>query len=167
MSKEIDYTAWQNRATYYYIASRLLALNKVWPPAAFCGQQALENLLKATLIYWDKSFDPIKVCHNFPKMLRIIRNKVPNSANINIQENFYYEKRYQESSRYPISGKDLLFLGEDFLNDLDEAFYSLLVLVPFKFNSVLSNIFKKNKPQVKILRKKNNQIRKIKKFLLK
>ena len=166
MGKEIDYIAWQNRATYYYIASRLLALNKIWPPAVFCGQQALENLLKATLIYWDKSFDPIKACHNFPKMLRIIRNKVRNSANVNISENFYYEKRYQEFSRYPISGKGLLFLG-DFLNDLDEAFYSLLVLVPFQFNSVLSNIFKKNKPQVKILRKKNNQIRKIKKFLLK
>lgn len=165
--KTIEYIKWQNRATQFYLASRLLALRKLGFPAAFCGQQALELLLKATLIYWDESFDPKKARHNFPKMIGIMKNKVPDSANVNIPKYFYWNNRYQEVSRYPSEEAGGIFIPAAFLNDLDKTFYALIVLVPFRMhtNSELWNIINRNEPHLKILRKENEQVRELRKFL--
>lgn len=165
---EINYVRWQNRAFHFYLASRLLYLNQHVAPAAFCAQQALELMLKATLIYHDKSFQPEIIGHAFNKMLKVLKNKVRNSHDVNIPEYFYYDKRYQTVSRYPSEGKKLL-LPENMLDDLDECFYDLLVLVPFQFNTVLVNTLnprdEKARRKLNTLRRYNRQMRNIRRFL--
>jgi HEPN domain-containing protein len=56
--REVDYIVWQNRSVRFYLGARLCYLSGLVAPAAFCAQQALEALLKATLKYWDRSFEP-------------------------------------------------------------------------------------------------------------
>ena len=41
---------WQNRATRFYLGSRLNNLNELHAPAAYCGFIALTLMLKATLV---------------------------------------------------------------------------------------------------------------------
>lgn len=165
---EFNYIKWQNHAFHFYLASRLLGLNDHTAPAAFCAQQTIELMLKATLIYHDKSFKPEAVKHRFNKMINTMKNKVKGSENIEIPEYFYYDKRYQSVSRYPAEGKGLLLPG-NMVEDLDECFYMLLVLVPFQFNSLLVNTLSPSNDRLKkklnTLRRYNRQMRNIRKFL--
>ena len=124
---ELNYVKWQNHAFHFYIASRLLCLNDHTAPAAFCAQQTIELMLKATLLFHDKSFKPEAFNHRFNKMINAMKNKVIGSSNLKIPEYFYWDKRYQSVSRYPSKGKGLL-LPSNMLDDLDECFYNLLVL---------------------------------------
>ena len=135
-------------------------------PAAFCAQQCLELLLKATLIYWDKSFDPKKAGHKYEPMLDAIENKVPNGRQVQIQPYFFAGGRYQSASRYP--GKDFgILIPVEFLDDLDSAFHDLLKLVPFHFNSILVNtLASQKKPDLHILTRSNRNIRSVRKFLM-
>lgn len=125
-------------------------------------------MLKATLIYHDKSFQPEAVKHRFNKMINAMKNKVKGSENIDIPEYLYYDNRYQSVSRYPSEGKGLL-LPENMVDDLDECFYRLLILVPFRFNTLLVNTISptnaRQKKKLNTLRRYNRQMRKIRKFL--
>jgi len=165
---EYDYIRWQNRAFHFYLASRLLYFNEHVGPATFCAQQALELMLKATLVYWDKSFQPEVAGHKFVKMERSLKNKVKGSEKLEIPSYFYSDQRYQSVSRYPSKGKGVL-MPHTFLDDLDQCFCDLLVLVPFQFNSVLVNTLSSTSAQYRkklnTLRRKNQQMRKIRKYL--
>jgi hypothetical protein len=125
-------------------------------------------MLKATLIFHDKSFQPESLRHNFPKMINVMKNKVKGSKNVNIPEYFYYDKRYQSVSRYPSKNKGLL-LPLNMLDDLDECFYNLLILVPFQFNTLLVNTLSptdtRRKKKLNTLRRDNRQMANIRKFL--
>jgi HEPN domain-containing protein len=156
---EQQYIIWQNRAYCYYIAARLLNMKKVYGPAAFCGHQALEIILKATLIYWDKSFSPIVAGHKMTKMINAIKNKVPNGKTIDIPEYFFSDQRYLSVSRYPARGKGVGIPGT-FINDLDDAFVKLVTLVPVQFNSKLLHTLQgDDRANLNILRKANKSIR--------
>ena len=63
---EIDYVRWQNRACRFYLGARLLHRSEFQAPAAYSAAIAFELLLKATLIYWDQSFDPLDVVMAWP-----------------------------------------------------------------------------------------------------
>jgi HEPN domain-containing protein len=123
--KENKYVEWQNRAFHFYLAARLLYLNQHIVTADFCAQQSLELMLKATLLYHDKSFVPESVNHRFKSMINTLKNKVKKSEHVNIPEYFYYEHQYQSFTRYP-SNREGLFQPENMLNDLDKCFYDLL-----------------------------------------
>ena len=167
MTKETDvnYIIWQNRAFRFYLGARLLSLNELYSPSAFCGVQALESLMKATLVYWDKSFKPESTGHKITGMIKTIRNKVKDGNNFQCPEYFYIDKKFQSVTRYPANGNGV-GIPASFLNDLDLVFYNLVKLVPFQFNSELKRVlFGKNKKPLNILRKKNLQITSLRKTL--
>jgi len=160
-----DYIIWQNRAFNFYLAARLLHQRKLYGPAAFCANQALELLLKATLIYCDRSFNPKQACHSFKKLLNGLNNKVRGADRVIIPDYFYYEGRYQCISRYPKETKGLGIPGT-FLEDLDRVFCDLVHLVPFQFNSQLMQALERNKNKnLLIMRRHNKQMRRMRKFL--
>ena len=162
---QTEYIIWQNRALRFYLASRLLVTQELYGPGSFCGNQAIELLMKATLIYWDKSFKPLDARHNIKKMIRIIKNKIPNGKNLLLPEYFYFENRYQSVSRYPVIGKGIL-VPESFMSDLDSIFTDLITLVPFQFNSELMNALGgKAYRKYMIIRKGNKQLRRLRKHL--
>ena len=163
--REKQYIVWQNKAFRFYLAARLLYQNALYSPAAFCAEQAIESLLKATLVYWDKSFTPKEASHKIASMIRTIKNKVKSGKNFYCPEYFYKEKRFQSITRYPASGKGVL-VPESFLKDLDKVFYDLIKLVPFQFNSELIHTLNGNdKTKLNILKHNNLQIRKLCKYL--
>jgi HEPN domain-containing protein len=164
-AKERNYIIWQNRSVRFYIAARLLYLHEQFSAAAFCSNQALESLLKGTLVYWDTSFKPEKAKHRMERMLNSVRNKANGGSSFEMPAYFYEEKRYQSLSRYPSNGKGL-GIPASFLEDMDTAFINLVCLVPFQFNSELVHILRgsRNK-ELKILRCKNKRIRKLRKAL--
>jgi len=164
-NNERQYIIWQNRAYTYYIAARLLNMKRLYGPATFCAYQALELILKATLIFWDKSFIPDIAGHKFIKMIKAMKNKVPNGKSINIPEYFYADQRYLSVSRYPIAGKGV-GIPSTFITDLDETFVKLIMLVPFQFNSNLLHALRgANHSELAILRKANKHIRLLRRHL--
>ncbi len=126
---------------------------------------SLELLLKATLVYVDRSFVPVDANHNIKKMLRILKNKSPKKTAVSIPEYFYFEDRYQSVSRYPKEPKGLV-IPVSFLTDLDEAFVTLMSLVPFQFNSMLVSTlsgradYKRKLALLKFRNRKMNNLRK-------
>jgi len=162
---EIKYIIWQNRAFWFYLAARLLYQKKQYSPAAFCSIQVIETLMKATLIYWDKNFNPKAANHKIAEMLGTIKNKTENGRSFDCPSYFYNDKRFQSVTRYPANGKGVLVPGS-FLADLDSVFCSLVKLVPFQFNSQLKHALSgKKKVDLNILRHKNSQIRDLREFL--
>lgn len=163
--RKVEYIKWQNHAFSFYLAARLLIQKEQWGPACYCSNQALELMLKATLICWDSSFSPKAINHSFKKLRNTLKNKVPNAHGIVIPEYFYFEGRYQSTSRYPVEGKGI-GIPASILDDLDRAFYDLLVLVPFQFNSNLIHALEGIKRQdLLILRFHNKQIRRMRQYL--
>jgi len=162
---ETNYIIWQNRAFRFYLGARLLSFNEQHSPAAFCSTQALESLMKGTLVYWDRSFNPEEAGHKMTGMIKTIKNKVKDAHSFQCPEYFYLNKRFQSVSRYPANGKGL-GIPATLLNDLDLVFYNLVKLVPFQFNSelkrALSGKYKKN---LNILRKNNLQIKNLRNIL--
>lgn len=167
-ANEMQYIMWQNHATDFYIASRQLILTENWHPACFCAFQAIETLLKATLQYWDKSFQPKDYGHNIPKLLRTIRNKVKNGSSILVPSYFYYELRYQERTRYPGKSGAGIGIFHGFLDTLDEIILSIIKLVPFQFNSKLNRVVRgANNPELtRYLILNNQKFAELKSFLL-
>lgn len=131
-----EYVIWQNRAFRFYLAARVLYKARIYGPAALCANQAIELLLKATLIYHDRSFKPDAANHRVAGMLRTIGNKVKPKRAISVPRYFYADRRYQSVSRYPQHGLGLMVPGS-FLPDLDRSFRELVVLVPFQHNTEL------------------------------
>ena len=162
---ERTYIVWQNHAVQFYLAARLLHSKRIFRPAVFCAIQALEDLLKGTLLYWDKSFKPEVGGHRFRAMINAIHNKVPNGKRFDIPEYFYADKRYQTVSRYPTPGKGVAIM-ERFSDDLDRSFVELIHKVPFQFNSELVSMLSgKNRQALLILRRRNRHIRALRNFL--
>jgi len=165
--KETDrvYIVWQNRAFDFYVAARLCARSELFKPAAFMANQAIETMLKATLLYWDKSFVPQDSGHAIKKMLNILRKKVKGQSMFDIPEYFYFEQRYQSVSRYPKSGK-VLVIPSTFIEDLDQIFVQLISMVPFQFNSNLVHTLRgKDWKKLVPLRRSNSQIPRLRKLL--
>lgn len=162
---ERKYIIWQNRAVQFYLAARLLYSKRIFGPAAYCATQALENLLKGTLLYWDRSFTPEVGGHKFRAMINAAHNKVPDGKGIVIPEYFFADKRYQSVSRYPTPGKGVGIVMT-FRDDLDRSFVELIKKVPFQFNSNLVSIVGgKNRTAFLILRSRNKQTRMLRTFL--
>ncbi|HLG43661.1 MAG TPA: HEPN domain-containing protein, partial [Nitrospirales bacterium] len=134
--RESDYIRWQNRAFRFYLASRVLAHNGLPGPMAFCAQQAIELLLKATLVYWDRSFQPTVAGHKFRTMIRTVGNKVPNGKGVLIPAYFFEDQRFLRVTRYPSPGRGVP-IPHTLIVDLDRAFADFVALVPFQFNSDL------------------------------
>jgi len=164
-SVQRDYIVWQNRATSFYLAARTLYTQGLFAPAAFCANQALETLLKATLIHHDRSFEPEVARHRWVPMLRALRNKAPTASGISIPAYLHSGRRFQSLSRYP--GKVGGFVvPASFLHDLDAAFYELLRLVPFQFNSVLVHVLESRpSPRRRALTRSNLTIRRLRTFM--
>ena len=163
---ERDYVRWQNRATRFYLAARLLYLKEQYAPAAFNANQALELLIKATLIYWDRSFNPSAVNHSFAKLKRTLRNKVRGAKSVDIPAYFSDGKKYQSVTRYPSEKTDLVGIPATFLPDLDSTFFQLVVLVPFQFNTGMKAALSgRRKEDLKILRLRNPRMRDFRQFL--
>jgi len=70
-----EYVRWQNTATQFYISTRILYYEKLIGPAAFCSFQALENLMKATLIFYTDVKFAESFGHSLKKLERTINNK--------------------------------------------------------------------------------------------
>jgi hypothetical protein len=150
---EREYIIWQNRAVDFYIGARALYLQDLSGPAAYCSVSAIELLLKASLVYFDRSFVPVDANHNIGKMLRILKNKGP-------------KKRYLSTSRYP--GDKGLLVPATFLHDLDRVIATLIVLVPFQFNSKLVSILsgrKDYKKKLNSLKRRNKQMKTLRSHL--
>jgi HEPN domain-containing protein len=137
--RALRYVIWQNRATRFYAAARLCYRSQLFAPAAYAAVIALEQLLKATLVYHDRSFVLADAGHNFVKLSRMVRNKVPGGKSVALPPYFSHKQRYLTTSRYPQHGDGIL-VPASFLNDLDAAFVGLLCLTPFQFNTELKKI---------------------------
>ncbi len=162
---EINYIIWQNRAFRFYLGARLLSLNEQHSPSAFCSLQAIESLMKGTLVYWDKSFNPESNGHKMTGMVKAIKNKVKHGNDFQCPEYFYKDNRFQSVTRYPAKGKGV-GIPATLLQDLDHVFYNLVKLVPFQFNSELKGALTgKNKKNLNILRKNNSHIKDLRIFL--
>jgi HEPN domain-containing protein len=163
---EREYIIWQNRAVDFYIGARALYLQDLSGPAAYCSVSAIELLLKASLVYFDRSFVPVDANHNIGKMLRILKNKGPKNTVFAIPEYFFFEQRYLSTSRYP--GDKGLLVPATFLHELDRVIATLIVLVPFQFNSKLVSILsgrKDYKKKLNSLKRRNKQMKTLRSHL--
>lgn len=87
--------------------------------------------MKATLIWWQPSFDPKNDGgHNLRKMSEIIRENVPDQNDFTVPE---YICKYQSLSRYP----DERGFVYPRLEDVDKLFAALIEMVPFQCGSEL------------------------------
>ncbi|MFH0963623.1 MAG: HEPN domain-containing protein [Planctomycetota bacterium] len=163
--REVDYIRWQNYAFQFYLASRLLCLEpgELWSAAVFCGQQALEDLLKATLVYHNRGFAPKEAGHDIKRMLTMVKEQVPKGSEADIPPYFFFDRRYQEASRYPREDGVGFAIPATFLEDLDLSFAAILGLVPFHFNSELVHSLRMQDKQTELekahcaILKRNNQ----------
>ncbi len=163
---ELNYVRWQNRATRFYLAARLLYRHKQYAPAAFCGSQSIEIMMKASLVYWDRSFKPEDANHSLPKLGRMIGNKVPGGKGFVYPQYFSADARYHSVTRYPRSTFDFVMLPGQFLTDLDATHVGLVALVPFQFNTDLSRALSgRNRTDLGILRHRNRSIREFRRQL--
>lgn len=147
----------------WYASARVLYRARIYGSAAFCANQALELLLKATLVYHDRSFRPTAAGHRFAPMLRALRNKA--RATVFVPEYFYRDRNYQSLARYPSGGRGFI-LPTSFLSDLDRAFRELVQLVPFQHNTTLrSKLSSRNRRDRLQLTWGNTEARKLRSFL--
>ena len=161
----LKYIAWQNRATEFYVAARELYLLEMHWPSVYSAVISLELLLKGTLTYWDKSFQPLEAGHGMAKLCRMVGNKVKGAKGFRIPQYFFHEERYLNVSRYPRAGTGLGIPG-CYLADLDVAFVKLISLVPFQHNTSLKRILSGRKtPQLKALSRANSCVRALRRVL--
>lgn len=122
-------------------------------------------MLKATLVFWDRSFNPREAGHSLSKLCRMIRNKVRGASQFEIPAYFNHEKRFLSVSRYPSDGKGVL-LPSHTIPDLDRLFVDLITLVPFQHNTELRRALGgKDRSSLIILRRRNGEMRKLRGYL--
>jgi hypothetical protein len=164
-SQAIKYVAWQNRATEFYVAARELYLLELHWPSVYSATMSLELLLKGTLTYWDKSFEPREAGHGMAKLCRMVGNKVKGAKGFKIPGYFYFDERYLSVSRYP-RAKTGLGIPSSFLADLDSSFVKLISMVPFQHNTSLKRILGGRKTaQLRALARANNCVRALRRVL--
>ena len=162
---EINYVKWQNRATRFYLGARVCYLRNLHAPAAYCGVISLELLLKATLVYFDRSFNPNHFRHSMGKLCRAIRNKVPGGRALSLPSYFWDADRYLVVTRYPTGDRGVL-VPASFLSDLDSSFARLLQLSPFQHNTELRRLLAGSRGADRsALTRANGQIRTLRRFL--
>ena len=136
--RDLDYIRWQNRAFWFYVAARACSHKGFHLPAAFLSQQCIEQLLKATLIWWDSSFEPKKHGgHQLSKMAEMIQEKVPGQDDFTVPE-YLSDGKYQSLSRYPTPSGQGFGIPGTLVPDVDRLFADLVEMVNFQFNSELS-----------------------------
>lgn len=128
------YIIWQNRAFDFYIAARACFHKGFLGPAAFLSQQCVEQLVKATLIWLDPSFEPKSVSHNLIKMSQMIREKVPSQNDFTVPE---YICNYQSLPRYPDPFSRGYPVPSTLISEVDCLFADLVEMVAFQHNSYL------------------------------
>ncbi len=153
-----EYVRWQNRATNFYCAARILRIEEIVAPAAFCAFQAIENILKATISFYKGAEEAEKFKHRLKAMQRFINNqivpKAPHSRPIDIPDFFVNENRFQSMSRYPKRGRGTTIeLFE--LRELDRVFYQNVLLVPHTFKTELVLYLMPRHPTQSDLRKRS------------
>ena len=162
---EYAYVEWQNRATRFYLAARRLYHSDLLTPSAYCAAMSIELLLKATLIYWDRTFVPEDTSHGMAKLARMVGNKVKGAKGFKVPEYFYFEKRFLSVNRYPTNGKGILIPGT-LLQDLDAMFAYLVPLVPFQHNTELKGVLRgRSRSSLNMLRRKNVSIKSLRSAL--
>ena len=171
-SEIMEPNKWVNRSLRFYLPARELFLRNYsayYSAITILGFQSVESALKASLVLWDKSFDPIKCGHNTKKMFRIYQNKVPEDMRFLDRLHPYFEdyKRYQEHPRYPRRDIALLHVDPCYLDKLDLAYRGFVCAVPRTFwmtelEPILSGeaLFK-----LKVFRRRNRQIRAVRRIL--
>ena len=133
--KDRTYIAWQNRAFWFYLAARTCWAKGFDAPAAFLSQQCIEQLVKATLLRREPSFDPKNDGgHDLRGMSQRIQKKVDGQACFSIPD-YLCDGKYQSRSRYP-DGQGFGVPGS-LISDLDKLFADLIEMVRFQFNSQL------------------------------
>lgn len=163
---EYSYVEWQNRATRFYLGARHLYQAELYAPAAYCAAMAIELLLKATLLYWDRTFVPEDASHGIAKLARMVGNKVGGAKGFKVPEYFYFEKRFLSVTRYPTQGKGVLIPGS-LLQDLDSIFGFIVPLVPFQHNTELKSILRGRRlGSLNTLRRKNLAMKALRRALL-
>jgi HEPN domain-containing protein len=158
---EVQYASWQNRAFRFYVPARVLFLTggtdfRFNSAAQFCGQQAIETLLKATVLYYDPRFLPKSVNHDWTAMIQKLKalGKV-----VNLPGYFHADRRMQTLTRYP-SG--LIPVVPNFLEHLDAAFVDLIRLVPFRYGTELKeSLNRTRKGPYWYLSRRNRKIRQL------
>jgi len=166
-----DYVRWQNKALRFYIAARLLYNEELISPATFCAFQALENIMKATIMFYKGVAYAESFKHSLKKMERVINSqivrKIAKTHKIFVPSYFVHERRFQSMSRYPRKGKGI-GAGGFIIDDLDKLFFNYIYLVPFQFNTELMNIlFRKSyKRKKQIICGKNKYISELVKYLV-
>jgi HEPN domain-containing protein len=162
---EHDYVVWQNRALRFYLAFRVLHRRALYAPAAYCAAMAIELLLKATLIYWDRSFSPLDAGHGMAKLARMVANAAPGADGFSVPRYFYHEQHYLTVSRYPTAGKGLV-IPSSFLDDLDSVFADLVLFVPFQHNTELKHALRgEDRSVLNALRSGNRHVRRLRSAL--
>lgn len=160
-SYEREYVVWQNRAHRFYLGARLLHRNELYAPSAYSAAIAIELLLKGTLVYWDRSFNPLDAGHGIAKLTRMVKNKARNAKGLVVPTYFYHEQRYLSVTRYPTNGKGI-GMPPSFVEDLDRVFADLALLVPFQHNTELKRALAgKNRSGLTALRHKNHQMKRL------
>ena len=139
-----DYIIWQNRAFCFYVAARACFHKGFLPPSAFLSQQCIEQLLKATLIWWDSSFEPRSAGHDLRKMSQMIREKVTSQVDFIVPE-YLCDGKYQSRSRYPAPSGQGYGIPDTLISDVDRLFADLVEMVTFQWNSELFRTLRKKK----------------------
>ena len=85
----------------------------------------MELLQKATLLWYDPSFNPKRASHNLKSMEEKIRQQVPGQNCFKLPA-YLFDKLYQETSRYPHPSGKGFSLPENFMSELDAAFTNLI-----------------------------------------
>ena len=135
--RDRDYITWQNRAFWFYVSARACFHKEFYVPAAFLSQQCVEQLLKATLMWSDPSFEPKKHGgHKLSKMTEMIKEKVPGQDDFTVPE-YLSDGKYQSLSRYPAPSGQGFGIPGTLVPDVDRLFADLVEMVPFQFNSKL------------------------------
>lgn len=116
---EIAYRYWQDRATSFYLAARILSKEKDIPEAsAFCAYQAIENMLKGAL-----EFNGItQRGHPFGALTSAL------APYIQITIPSYFDD-FQEVPRYPESSNNRgpgLKIPVSLIDDLDGIMFNII-----------------------------------------
>ena len=156
---------WYNRVLDFYLATRELWLcdyRRYRGVILFLGFQSVESALKASLLYWDKSFNPKEYGHNTEDMFCKYQVKVPKEYRFVDKLDPYFEDYlyYQILSRYPIKGKNPPSIDPSYIEKLDYAFCGFVFAIPISpwlkvFDKILSGedpskseVFEKNNKQI-------------------
>lgn len=154
-SQKIAYRYWQDRTTPFYLAARILYKNENTIEASvFCAFQAIENILKGSLDYYEIEWDQRDVGHDLNKLIDLLKEKIK----INIPKYFY---DYQDVPRYPESSGERgsgLDVPAKFLVDLDKIIYEIISQIPDNGSTRLKHLLQKKNADILELSKNNNYI---------